>query len=329
MTDGETEANVRHLVAVPDAPTEASNSEVQAYMDCRRRWKWSYYDRLRPRRERPVGPLALGSRVHKALEQGYSSPGREADMRRVLAETIEADYPLARELQVVDEFEKECELAIIMLEGFVEWAAEEGLDAGWEVVSHEQVVRSPPIRVGDAVVVLKGKLDQLVRREHDDSVWFRDWKTAQTLKVPTLHMDPQMRMYKLLLSLTEPDSQVSGGQYVMLRKVRRTASAKPPFYGIEEVRLSSTEMESFWMRLTGTLGDMVATRARLDAGEDDRSACPPRPNRDCAWRCPFFEACTMRDDGSHYERYLADRFEVGDPYDYYEENTTTEGDEPR
>lgn len=304
---------------------EVSNSEMQAFLDCRRRWMWSYYYKLQPKRESTVGPLPLGARVHKALEQGFSSPGRAEAMFAVLAASIEEDYPRAEAAGELEQFEKECELAVIMLQGFVDWAAEEGLDAGWEVVSHERVVRTPEVELpsGDRVV-FKGKIDQLVRSERSGALWFRDWKTCQTLKNPTLHLDPQMRMYALLLALTEPDAVVTGAHYVMLRKVKRSASAKPPFYGLEEVRLSPLEMSSFWTRTIGIATEMASVRRRLEAGEDDRAVCPPRPNRDCSWRCPFFEACPMRDDGSDYERYLSDHFEVSDPYAYYDEDPNKE-----
>src|SRR5690606_32468846 len=133
---------------------EVSNSEMQAFLDCRRRWMWSYYYKLQPKRESTVGPLPLGARVHKALEQGFSSPGRAEAMFAVLAASIEEDYPRAEAAGELEQFEKECGLAVIMLEGVVDWAAEEGLDAGWEVVSHERVVRTPEVELpsGDHVV---------------------------------------------------------------------------------------------------------------------------------------------------------------------------------
>lgn len=307
-----------------DDQLEISNSEIQAFLDCTRRWWLSYYRKLRPSYEAPVGPLSIGSRVHRALEEGYSSPGRVEEMRRVLAESIEADYALAHELGVVDQFEKECELALIMLEGFVEWAADEGMDAGWEVIAHERIVKTPPIMINDVQVVLKGKLDQMIRREMDGAVFMRDWKTTQTLKLVMMAFMPQLKMYLLLLALTEPDSRVTGGQFVFLKKVKRTARAEPPFYHIEEAFPSNTEMASFWEQTMGTLGRMVDTTLALDAGGNHHALVPPRPTRDCSWRCPFYHGCPMFDDGSDVERYLADNFEETDPYAYYDDNPTKE-----
>lgn len=298
---------------------EISNSEIQTYLDCKRRWWLSYYRGLRLKAEAPIGPLSIGSRVHNALEQGYSSPGREAAMRRVLAESIEKDYPLAIELDVLEQFEKECELALIMLEGFVDWAAEEGLDAGWEVLSEERIVRSPTLRIASQDVVLKGKLDQIVKRDMDDSVWMRDWKTTQEKAPIMMAFKPQIKTYLLLLQLTEPDSRVSGAQIVFLRKVKRTARAEPPFYMQEQVYISSTEMESFWKSLLGVLSQIVETDWALGAGGDPLTLAPARPTRDCSWRCPYYSVCDMFDDGSDIERYLDDLYVVADPYAYYDD----------
>ncbi len=299
---------------------EVSNSEVQSYMDCKRRWWLTYYRSLRVKREAPIGPLNIGSRTHKALEEGYSSPGREEALFKVLHETIEADYPKAIELGVVEQFEKECELVLIMLRGFVEWAAEEGLDAGWEVVSHERIVRSPILRIGTQDVLLKGKLDQIIRRLMDNSLWMRDWKTTVYKQPVLMAFGPQLKMYRLLLALTEPDAQVTGGQFVFLRKVRRTTRAEPPFYMTEDIHVNVAQMEAFWAQLLGVIGQLVETNFRLDAGEDHHKVVPPRPTRDCSWRCPYYAICDMFDDGSNVEGMLEALYERVDPYAYYDED---------
>jgi hypothetical protein len=303
---------------------EVSNSEIQSFLDCHRRWWLSYYRALKPRYEKPHGPLSLGSRVHTALEEGFSTPGRAEAMWKVFAKTIEDDYALARELDCVEEFEKDCELALVMLQGFVQWAAEEGLDAGWDVVSSERIVKAPPIDIAGTNVVLKGKLDQMVRRESDGSLFMRDWKTTITFKLVMLQFLPQLKTYLTLLQLTEPESRVTGGQFVFLRKVKRTARAVPPFYMTYERTVSSTEMSAFWDQTVGTMWRMVEATAALDRGESHHGVVPPRPTRDCSWRCPFYLCCDMFDDGSNVEAYLEANFEVTDPYAYYDEDDKKE-----
>lgn len=296
---------------------EVSNSEIQSFNDCRRRWWLTYHRGLRPLEEKPVGPLAVGSRVHLALEHGYSTPGREEAARKVLAESIAEDYPKAVALGVEKEFLSEAELCLAVLEGFFVWASEEGLDAGWDVVEHERLVKAPPIRVSGQDVILKGKLDQVVRHEGTGQLWMRDWKTTATLKLLMLPFAPQLKTYLLLLQLTEPEAQVNGGVFVFLKKNKRTARAEPPFYLQETVYVSTTERENFWASTLGNLTRIVEATAALDRGEDHHRVVPARPTRDCSWRCPFVTCCEMFDDGSNVELYLEHNYRVSDPYEYY------------
>ena len=54
-------------------PVRISNSEIQTFKDCRRRWWFTYYRRLQPRERNFTGALALGSRIHEALDQYYAT----------------------------------------------------------------------------------------------------------------------------------------------------------------------------------------------------------------------------------------------------------------
>jgi hypothetical protein len=49
-----------------------SNSEIQTFKDCRRRWWLTYYRSLKPRNQDFTGALALGSRIHAALDDHYA-----------------------------------------------------------------------------------------------------------------------------------------------------------------------------------------------------------------------------------------------------------------
>jgi hypothetical protein len=267
--------------------------------------------------------------MHKALEEGYSSPGRGDAARRVLAESIARDWPLAEALgpDSLKKFESEAELCVIMLEGFIDWAAEEGLDAGWDVVAHERLAKAPPVSLRGDRVVLKGKLDQLARRELDGALFMRDWKTTATKDPVMMAFKPQLKTYLLLLALTEPDARVSGGSFVFLRKVKRSAKAEPPFYWEEALTVGPREMASFWRSTLAVLDEIVAATQRLEAGEDHRAVAPPRPSRDCSWRCPFYRCCEMFDDGSHVEAYVEANYRSGDPYEYYGDIARKHGDE--
>lgn len=125
------------------------------------------------------------------------------------------------------------------------------------------------------------------------------------------HMSEQLMFY-ITLSRAIGEN-VDGAMYNLLKKVKRTGTAKPPFYDRKIVRFNPTQLDSFWDRTMSTIADIVDTRKRLDDGESHLTAAYPRPSNECAWKCPFFEMCTMMDDGSSYERYLDDFYVKVDP----------------
>ena len=46
-----------------ERPYTLSNSEIQVFKDCRRKWWLNYYRRLQPKKKEFTGALALGSRI--------------------------------------------------------------------------------------------------------------------------------------------------------------------------------------------------------------------------------------------------------------------------
>ena len=133
-------------------------------------------------------------------------------------------------------------------------------------------------------------------------------------------MNEQILTYMLLEALKNGEENRSdGGIFTMLRKVKRTASAKPPFYDQIEVRHNIFTLRAFWNRIHGVIVDMMRVRKGLDEGQDPNYLAYPTPTRDCKWKCQFFTICPMIDDGSAAEEALSEMFEEADPYGYYGE----------
>lgn len=297
-------------------PIHISNSEVQTYKDCRRKWWLSYYRRLQPKSKQMTGALALGSRIHEALDMYYSKniPLLEAHSqlididKKILVESYRDTYDL----------ESEAELGRIMLEGYLQWVEENGIDAELEMISTEEIISMPLL---DNSVVLQGKIDMRVRRKADGVRMFRDFKTVGgsfTDFSSMAHMNEQILTYMMLETAQNKEGERSeGGIFTMLKKVKRSANARPPFYEQLEVRHNVFALRSFWQRIHGTLSDMLNTRKALDEGGDHRFVAYPRPSRDCKWKCQFFTICPMFDDGSAAEAAIEDAFEVSNPYAYY------------
>lgn len=297
-------------------PIRISNSEIQTFKDCRRRWWFTYYRRLKPKLQDFTGALALGSRIHEALDRYYSTgqPLLEAH-----ADLVAEDMKkMNDEFRDTSTLETEAELGRVMLEGYLEWVEMEGIDAELDMISTEEIIERPMM---DGKVTLQGKIDMRVRRKLDGVRMFRDFKTVGGSFADfgsQAQMNEQILTYMVLEEAQNQDGERSeGGIFTMLRKVKRGQYAKPPFYDQIEVRHNQFTLRSFFQRLEGTLEDMLRVRGALDAGESHYKHAYPRPTRDCKWKCQFFAICPLVDDGSAAEAAISDAFEVSDPYGYY------------
>jgi hypothetical protein len=294
-----------------------SNSELQIFKDCRRKWWLAYYRRLQPKFRDKTGALAFGSRIHAALDDHYANgtPLLEAHSKLVIADK----EILLAEFLDVSNLEAEAEMGRIMLEGYEEWVSEEGIDAELEMISTEETIIAP---LFNGEVELQGKLDMRVRRKVDGVRMFRDFKTVGGSLADfgnLAHMNEQVMTY-MLLEATKADEEhrSDGGLFTLLKKVKRTATARPPFYDQVEVHHNVFTMRSFWNRIHGTIADLMNVRRALDTGSDHSFVAYPTPSRDCKWKCQFFAICPMFDDGSAAEQALSDSYEEADPYAYYE-----------
>ena len=310
---------------------KASNSEIRKFKRCRRSWWLTYVRRLR-RRYEGAGPLSLGNMVHHVLEGYYSSPDRANFLetwRHVLASYVAArveELEASGAEHAVPAMIADVELAGIMLEGYFEWLAEEGADQMVEVLSAEQEIEAYLGRIEGEDVWLMAKLDVQARLRDTGEVLSMDHKTVANLSdLPKVaHLDEQQLTYGLVQRIHHQQAsvdapRVGGALFNMLRKVKRTARANPPFYGRHAVRHNDWEFYNMSVRVMGEVADMLRVRRALEAGEDHRRVAYPNPTRDCSWDCPFFAVCGQFDDGSDVEAVIAEMYEEHDPYERYAE----------
>lgn len=302
-----------------DGVRQVSNSELRSFKECRRRWYLGYVRRLK-KNSQGIGAASLGNRVHNALAALYDPDGGGEDaMWAVFQAHAESDIQRYEEAgEGTKELRKEIDLARAMVEGYVEWLAEEGADRDLEVIGVEDTVEVPSPHPG---VNLVAKLDVRVRRTSDGARMFMDHKTVAdfTSPVKTIHLDEQMLEYHLIERILQVDEPCAGAIYNMLRKVKRTGRAKPPFYARHEVYHGDEELRAFYYRVYGVISDMLAVEQQLLAGADHRVVAYPTPTRDCSWKCEFFAVCGMFDDGSAVEDVLDGGYHEGDPYARYED----------
>jgi hypothetical protein len=301
-----------------------TNSEIQTFKDCRRKWWLGTYRALKPKNKTYVGPLTLGIRIHNALELFYTTGENPVDEYERLQRIDNALFEASNDANFEDKvkkFNSEAELGRIMLEGYMEWMAETNPDADIEVIAAESKL-STRLEM-DPRVELMGKTDLKVRRASSGRHALMDHKSAASFNsyYETSHMSEQLMLYVILekLDTVNGDPKVDGGIYNLLKKVKRSSKASPPFYERLDVRFNDKQLQSFWIRTMGTVRDIMELRDRLDAGEDHRFYAYPSPTKDCTWKCPFFQVCPMFDDGSSAEAMLEELYEQADPNARYEE----------
>jgi hypothetical protein len=302
-----------------------TNSEMQEFRRCKRKWWLKNYRRMSsPTEGQPGSALSLGNVVHDALAAMYDPEIRADPVTHVELWAIRAteDDPFSAEGISAD-----AEMAKIMLTGYQEWLAAEGADMDLEIQGTERFVEVPLVVEGHEVTLLS-KLDAPVRRVSDGAILAFEHKTTGSFDkvLKRAKLDTQFLTEHLVrflealekgMSQDEAEHLCQGVLLNMLRKVKRTARANPPFYLREPVTHNVIELRNHWRHVVSVAKEIEATKARLDSGEDHHSVCPPNPTDDCSWDCPFYAICVMADDGSDFEGALDSIYDEKDPLERY------------
>jgi hypothetical protein len=310
-----------------------TQSETSTFKRCRRKWWLAYFRRQVRARADLHGPRALGTRLHDVLQAYYQPDDFSVEDA---GSALEAwDYETQTMLQLAgDDVEQargaqaDADLGRAMLEGYFEWLAETGVDADLEFVEAERAVRVPlegyVSLVPGRVVELLGKLDVSVLVRSTGARRFLDHKSVGSLHdLPErADIDEQFLHYSLLDFLEHraagESAWTDGGIWNMLRKVKRTARATPPFYGRHEVHHNLDRLRTYWVRVTGVLAEIEDVEVRLARGESHHTAAYPTPHADCKWDCDFRSVCPMFDDPREdAEGFLAAAYTTTDPLERY------------
>ena len=322
---------------VPDDHYPVSNSELQTWKRCRRKWWLAWYRRLALRTETFVGVRSVGDRIHRALQRWYVPDGTpRVDPRDALERVIVEDWTRVAELArarhvdeqqlavLATEFAKSTNLERAMVEGYVQWLEETGADAELRVVASETPLAASLELDDGRPVALIGKLDVRVKRVTDDVNLFLDHKTVGDLRSPavTLPQNEQMAHYMLLewLNSDEAERRCDGALYNMLKRTKRSNRATPPFFDRVEVRHNPYELASYRRRALAASKNVLDTIQRLDAGDSHLDVVYPSPTPNCKWDCDYFAVCNLLDDGSagvddmldalYHEVNVLDRYDV-------------------
>lgn len=324
-----------------------SNSEVQTFKDCPRRWWLAWYRGLKPREREVVGARSTGTRIHISLAELYKPGGTqrlaiaelfaaqlgdreelEAQQARIAFSEDSSDVSVAAMEKQFKNLNNAFDLERAMIDGYLDWLGDTGVDSQLEVISAEQRIEVDfPAKLRYPVKLI-AKIDARVRSVVTGAIKFIDHKTVGSLHDPILGINQQMLHYHVIEDLlTEPDQpRAAGALYNMLRKVKRTRASTPPYYARLPIDHNRFELDGYKRQLHGVIARIEQTETDLeDAGVwGHQVIVPPRPSRDCAWKCDFFKICRMFDDGSRVEAAIDEHYVIGDPLSYYDSEEKSE-----
>jgi len=295
-----------------------STSEEQCFVNCRLAHKFQY--------DLGYGPavtnskLSLGIIFHIGFEWIY----REATMDVVMAKVDEAIEARRQELveaspkgkvpaDIVLEFSKDSALVRAMVLDYPVWAAEAGVDMGYETVSVEEPLE---VQFPGTDVLFRGKLDLLQRHEQTGRLRVVDAKTRKTFYKDTLpyQLSEQNGNYQLAVMAVYGERPTEMA-YREARKMNPATNprSKPPYY--QEVRIRLTREEMLYR------AEQFAKTAN-EAKDPDRQIYA-NPGSCCgSWKNDWSGPCQRVHMGMTPEAALLDSpgYAPKDPYERYRED---------
>ena len=281
-------------------PINLSHSDINLFLRCRRSFLWSYTMNYNAP-DKLTGPLALGTRVHAALERMYL--GEDAiEAHDALAyadvETLESGFGPAWEL---DEIYKDIVVGRNCVAAYQDWQAETGADQGLTVLGVEQQIEAPIL---DGRVLLRAKLDLLMQRD-DGGIIGIDFKTTGRDLGRTqadLGRSYQLQLYDLVLRLSRPDSWISAAEYRVIRKVAKRSRGVPQIaqFGVPGLlkRRATTQAN-----IEGICLDIIDFIDSIGTKPMDQIAYPS-PAESCSW-CSWKDPCLIAsEDGKAADEML-------------------------
>lgn len=326
-----------------------SNSELRTWRRCRRQWYLAYHRCLAPRTNY-AGIMASGTRMHRVLAAWYA-PNHAVDFNiftfQQEVQREDRESMLQQQTRIRGEAFGDCaefvedtgeqsdderlaayddivQLERIMLEGYMVWLEETGSDSEYTVIASEVPLIAPITQTAVLDVYAIGILDARLRDNISGATCFIDHKNVSSFTVANdLRRDTQMRHYTLLASLAFPEQHVQGAIFNMLKRVKRTAHAKPPYFKRAFIMHNPRNIAMYRQQLIGTALDIAdTTYAITDDADDVQSRLYPSPTRDCAWDCPFTSVCSQLDDGRELEGLFRALYTHNDPLARYHETST-------
>lgn len=282
---------------MPDSSTPViiTHSDIKNFLSCRRKWYYDYVLDYRPP-EQLTGPLALGTRVHAALEAYYKgetddpvawidAKGRaDLDALDYNSETKPWDYDKMYDDMIIG---RNC------MTFYMEWLEETGADDNYRVVTVEEKVEAPLL---DGRAILRGKVDLLHEDLTNGILCTNDFKTTADWGGDLrgqLERSYQHWCYLIGMQHHYPDRNVECAQYTVLRKVKKApakVSKESPLISRFAVPATRRSIGTKRAQIERIAMEMIHLR-----DQEDPSVFYPSPGDPCKW-CPFKAPCEIADE---------------------------------
>lgn len=296
-----------------------THSDIKAFLDCRRAWNWSYVDDLREP-ERKTGALALGTRVHAALEHYYRTgddPVLEHD-RLFKADLAWAE--LHGKPWEPDQLYEDAVKGRNCVVAHQQWLEETGEDSRFRVRAVEQTVETEII----PGITLRGKVDILFEDVETGFLYTNDWKTDGgffgTAVREMLEKSWQHTVYGIASAGAYPDDVIDGAFYTVMKKAARLPAHPSELVHRWAVPGYRKSLARKRVILEQICRDMIDTMRKIEL--EGTHHAYPMPSQACRW-CAFRGVCEVVDESPLAARAMLDEhFIRGARHARYESKST-------
>lgn len=297
------------------SPIVVTHSDIAAFLRCRRSWAWGFMQDLSTR-EVEWGALALGSRVHAALEAFYRHGTDPAvEHQRLANEAIASAEAAGAPPWGMDTLYQDIVIGRNCIDGWKMWMEETGADHGLTLFGVEEMIEMPIL---GGAVTLRGKVDRLMTRDSDGAIIMDDWKTTGQWHAglrEKLERSYQHHVYLAICRHVYPTRYIAEANYTVIKKSQRNMG----FAAVERFRVPGTtrSAERKLKQIEFIVALMLEAIDDIKANGMDHAV--PSPDESCRW-CNFKQPCEIYDDAGPEaaEALLHEHYIVGRKHARYE-----------
>lgn len=238
---------------------------LNLWLDCPRRYRFTYVDRPTPMKRGPWAHNSLGSAVHLALRDWWDLPFEqrvpEAARRLVTSSWIDVGW-------------RDADQQALWREQAISWVTEylSNVDPADEPIGIERTVA-----VRTETLALSGRIDRLDERE--DGLAVVDYKTGRQV--------PDVDEVRASLALAV---YAAASARTLRKPCTRVELHHLPSGTISGWDHTPESLNRHLDRAAGIAEEIVAARSALEDGGDPDQLFPVRTSRGCGW-CDFRPSC--------------------------------------